>query len=98
MRHQGRIALVARAGAQLLRQFLVEVLQRAVAAQQLLQPLEFARIGQYYASESMLVLDPNTGRYDEAATPSHGQRSLFDFYQRVITQHTQVDLGDHAVF
>jgi divinyl chlorophyllide a 8-vinyl-reductase len=59
---------------------------------------EFARIGLYYASESMLVLDPSTGRYDEAATPSHGQRSLFDFYQRVITQHTQVDLGDHAVF
>jgi divinyl chlorophyllide a 8-vinyl-reductase len=59
---------------------------------------EFARIGLYYASESMLVLDPSTGRYNEAATPSHGQRSLFDFYQRVITQHTQVDLGDHAVF
>ncbi len=28
----------------------------------------------------MLVLDPNTGRYDAAATPSTGNETLFDFY------------------
>ena len=33
---------------------------------------ELARIGGYYTTESMLVLDPNTGRYDAAATPSSG--------------------------
>ena len=41
---------------------------------------ELARIGRYYATESMLVLDPNTGRYDAAATPSTGNETLFDFY------------------
>ncbi len=33
---------------------------------------ELARIGRYYATESMLVLDPATGRYDADATPSTG--------------------------
>ena len=42
---------------------------------------ELARIGRYYATESMLVLDPETGRYDAAATPSTGTETLFDFYQ-----------------
>ena len=41
---------------------------------------ELARIGRYYATESMLVLDPNTGRYDAPATPSTGNETLFDFY------------------
>ena len=35
---------------------------------------ELARIGRYYATESMLVLDPATGRYDADATPSTGTR------------------------
>jgi divinyl chlorophyllide a 8-vinyl-reductase len=33
---------------------------------------ELARIGRYYATESMLVLDPVSGRYDAKATPSTG--------------------------
>src|SRR3990167_2005778 len=37
---------------------------------------ELARIGRYYASESMLVLDPATGRYDADATPSTGSDTL----------------------
>jgi divinyl chlorophyllide a 8-vinyl-reductase len=41
---------------------------------------EYARIGRYYATESMLVLDPATGRYDADATPSTGDQTLFDFY------------------
>lgn len=59
---------------------------------------ELARIGRYYATESMLVLDPRTGRYDAAATPSTGTETLFDFYARVIRDEARVDLGDHAVF
>ncbi len=59
---------------------------------------ELARIGRYYATESMLVLDPATGRYDAAATPSTGSQTLFDFYARVIAGQTSVQRGDHAVF
>ncbi len=59
---------------------------------------ELARIGRYYATESMLVLDPATGRYDAAATPSTGSQTLFDFYADVIAGARRPDLGDHAVF
>ncbi|WPZ34032.1 hypothetical protein T8K17_22675 [Thalassobaculum sp. OXR-137] len=60
--------------------------------------VELARIGRYYATESMLVLDPATGRYDAEATPSTGTDTLFDFYAEVIAQEASVDLGEHAVF
>ncbi|MBS0252205.1 MAG: NAD(P)H-binding protein [Proteobacteria bacterium] len=59
---------------------------------------ELARIGCYYAKESMLVLDPETGRYDAAATPSFGTETLFDFYERVINGEACVERGDHSVF
>jgi divinyl chlorophyllide a 8-vinyl-reductase len=59
---------------------------------------ELARIGLYYATESMLVLNPATGRYDASATPSTGAETLRDFYARLIAGETTVDRGDHAVF
>ncbi|WP_119286889.1 NAD(P)H-binding protein [Azohydromonas sediminis] len=59
---------------------------------------EFARIGRYYATESMLVLDPASGRYDASATPSHGTRTLADHYAALLRGEASVDLGDHAVF
>ena len=60
---------------------------------------ELARIGRYYATESMLVMDPATGRYDADATPSTGSQTLFDFYERVVTQGERApERGDHAVF
>lgn len=59
---------------------------------------ELARIGRYYATESMLVLDPATGRYDAAATPSVGSETLFDFYARLIKGEVADERGDHAVF
>jgi len=59
---------------------------------------ELARIGRYYATESMLVLDPATGRYDAAKTPSAGTETLFDFYARLVKGEATADLGDHAVF
>jgi len=59
---------------------------------------ELARIGYYYATESMLLLDPQTGRYDSAATPETGTDSLFEYYQRVIEGVEIVERGDHAVF
>jgi divinyl chlorophyllide a 8-vinyl-reductase len=59
---------------------------------------ELARIGRYYATESMLVLDPVTGRYDPAATPSTGTETLFDFYAGLIRGAAAPERGDHAVF
>ncbi len=59
---------------------------------------EFARIGRYYATESMLLLDPATGRYDEAATPSTGTETLFDYYARLINGDAEAERGDHAIF
>ena len=59
---------------------------------------ELARIGRYYATESMLVLDPITGRYDAAATPSTGSDTLFDHYARLVRGEVQNERGDHAVF
>ena len=59
---------------------------------------ELARIGCYYATESMLLLDPATGRYDAAATPSTGTETLFDYYAQLIKGEATAERGDHAVF
>ena len=59
---------------------------------------ELARIGRYYATESMLVWDAEKGVYDAAATPSAGKQTLFDYYAEVITGAQEPELGDHAVF
>jgi divinyl chlorophyllide a 8-vinyl-reductase len=59
---------------------------------------ELARIGRYYASESMLVWDAQAQRYDEQATPSHGSQTLFDAYARWVKGEGAPDRGDHAVF
>jgi divinyl chlorophyllide a 8-vinyl-reductase len=59
---------------------------------------ELARIGRYYATESMLVLNPETGRYDAAITPSTGSDTLYDFYARLVSGEIAPDRGDHAVF
>ena len=60
--------------------------------------VELARIGRYYATESMLLLNPKTGRYDAEATPSTGTETLFDFYARLIEGEASAELGDHAIF
>jgi divinyl chlorophyllide a 8-vinyl-reductase len=59
---------------------------------------ELARIGRYYATESMLVWDAPTGRYDAAATPSTGTQTLFDFYAGLVRGDVTAERGDHAVF
>lgn len=58
---------------------------------------ELARIGRYYATESMLVLDPD-GRYSASATPSTGSETLFDFYAGLVGGAAAPERGDHAVF
>ena len=59
---------------------------------------ELARIGHYYATESMLVLDPKTGRYDTEATPSTGADTLFDYYAQLVRGEARAERGEHAVF
>ena len=59
---------------------------------------ELARIGRYYATESMLVWDESSQRYDAAATPSFGTEMLRDFYASVIRGEATDDRGEHAVF
>ncbi|MEO1231691.1 MAG: NAD(P)H-binding protein [Myxococcota bacterium] len=60
---------------------------------------EFARIGRYYASESMLVWDDERGVYDPEATPSYGEETLEAFYGRVAAEGIAgQELGDHSLF
>jgi divinyl chlorophyllide a 8-vinyl-reductase len=59
---------------------------------------ELARIGRYYATESMLVWNAETERYDADATPSTGQDTLFDHYARVIAGEVSIERGAHSVF
>jgi len=59
---------------------------------------ELARIGRYYATESMLVWNPADGRYEADATPETGSETLFDFYARLIRGEVTAERGEHAVF
>jgi divinyl chlorophyllide a 8-vinyl-reductase len=64
----------------------------------LAEKAELARIGHYYATESMLVLDPETGTYSADLTPSTGSETLLDFQERLVRGQVSVERGDHAVF
>lgn len=59
---------------------------------------ELARIGRYYATESMLVWDAKAQRYDAQATPSYGSETLLDAYARWLKGDGVPDRGEHAVF
>ena len=59
---------------------------------------ELARIGHYYATESMLVWDDAAGRYDADATPEYGTETLFDFYEKLVGGEAEAGLGAHKVF
>jgi divinyl chlorophyllide a 8-vinyl-reductase len=64
----------------------------------LAEKAELARIGRYYATESMLVLNASTGRYDAAATPSAGRETLFDYYAALVRAGTGPERGEHSIF
>ncbi len=60
---------------------------------------EFARIGRYYATESMLVWDAENERYDAAATPETGSDTLRSHYQRMLSEGGKgQELGEHKLF
>lgn len=64
----------------------------------LAEKAELARIGHYYASESMLVWDAHAQRYDADATPSYGEQTLLDAYGKWVKGEAIPERGDHAVF
>eukprot|EP00238_Polyblepharides_amylifera_P010628 CAMPEP_0196579952 /NCGR_PEP_ID=MMETSP1081-20130531/25910_1 /TAXON_ID=36882 /ORGANISM="Pyramimonas amylifera, Strain CCMP720" /LENGTH=419 /DNA_ID=CAMNT_0041899685 /DNA_START=50 /DNA_END=1309 /DNA_ORIENTATION=- len=60
---------------------------------------EFAKIGKYYAAESMLVLDTETNEYRADLTPSYGNDTLEGFFKKCIEEGMDgQELGDAAVF
>lgn len=59
---------------------------------------ELARIGRYYATESMLVWNEATRRYDANATPSAGQDTLMEYYAKLLRDDIADDRGAHTVF
>ncbi|KAL0672741.1 hypothetical protein Bca4012_000722 [Brassica carinata] len=42
------------------------------------------KIGRYYAAESKLILDPETGLYSEEKTPSYVKDTVEDSFEKVI--------------
>jgi divinyl chlorophyllide a 8-vinyl-reductase len=105
-RDQGEFLFALLGRAPLIRRVPVALLDGVAGALGLVAPLssrlaekaELARIGRYYATESMLWLNPETGRYDAAGTPSTGAETLFDYYRSVIAGDAAPERGDHAVF
>ena len=60
---------------------------------------ELARIGRYYATESMLAWDEEAGRYDAEATPVTGSDTLRDHYARMLEEGAAgQELGEHKLF
>lgn len=57
---------------------------------------EMARIGRYYATESMLVWDGSS--YQAKATPEFGTERLEDHYAAMLRGEVGDDRGAHAVF
>jgi divinyl chlorophyllide a 8-vinyl-reductase len=59
---------------------------------------ELARIGRYYARESMLVFDEKRGVYDARQTPSYGSETLLDHYRKIIEEGQENERVDQALF
>ena len=59
---------------------------------------DLARIGRYYATESMLVWNAETRQYDADATPEFGTDTLADHYAATLRGEITDDRGAHAVF
>jgi divinyl chlorophyllide a 8-vinyl-reductase len=57
---------------------------------------QLARIGRYYATESMLLWDG--ARYDAESTPEFGTDGLEDHYAAMLRGEVADDRGAHAVF
>ena len=47
---------------------------------------EYARIAHYYATESMLLIDPATGEYSAELTPEFGTETLGEHYRQLLAE------------
>ena len=77
---------------------LLDVIVATLGTLRLREKAELARIGRYYATESMRVLDPVPQAYSATATPETGADTLFEFYARLIDGTVTVNRREHAVF
>lgn len=59
---------------------------------------QLARIGRYYATESMLLWNEHSGGYDANSTPATGSETLRSYYGSLISGTRQAERGEHAVF
>lgn len=60
---------------------------------------EFGKIGRYYAAESMLVWEPETGKYNAEKTPSYGKDTLEEFFEKVLREGMSgQELGEQTIF
>lgn len=59
---------------------------------------ELARIGRYYATESMLLWNSKTGSYEADSTPSTGSDTLRSYYEELISGTRRDERGKHSVF
>lgn len=59
---------------------------------------ELARIGHYYATESMLLWDDKGAAYDADKTPSFGTETLFSHYDDLLNGTAQNERVDQPVF
>ncbi|MBX9574102.1 MAG: NAD(P)H-binding protein [Caulobacteraceae bacterium] len=65
---------------------------------QLAAKAELARIGRFYATESMLVWDAEASRYDADATPETGSDRLIDFHARLLSGEETLRRTEQSVF
>jgi divinyl chlorophyllide a 8-vinyl-reductase len=59
---------------------------------------QLARIGRYYAMQSMLLWNPVTQSYNADATPEFGSDRLEDHYAAMLRGEVADDRGAHAIF
>ncbi|MFN3576894.1 MAG: NAD(P)H-binding protein [Tabrizicola sp.] len=59
---------------------------------------QLARIGRYYATESMLHWNPATRSYDADATPEFGTDRIEEHYAAMLRGEVTDDRGAHAIF
>jgi divinyl chlorophyllide a 8-vinyl-reductase len=59
---------------------------------------QLAKIGRYYATQSMLLWNPTTQSYDADATPEFGVDRLEDHYAAMLRGEVADDRGAHAIF
>ena len=63
----------------------------------LAEKAEYARIAKYYATQSMLLLDPETGQYSAAMTPEFGSDTLREHYAALLAEELHAQSAPASV-